>query len=256
MTLWVEVQKEGVLPPAITQRGTKKLELMLTAAAHTAEYLANFGLDVTVTDSALQEAAKNAYEFAKDPMTTSKKLSGASSIAKMTPVNLLATKKVLQEYGHSVVDDAIQLRHMVTNKLVQETENPDPRIRLKALELLGKHCDVGLFSEKSEVTITHQTADDLRDKLRSKLSNLIDVTPTEVEEAQSVDVQQDDTPVEPAEEEGGAPEAAGAPDEVSKDLLRRAQRAVDEEAEPDPADDIDFDSLNADDLDWDDEERD
>ena len=59
------------------------------------------------------------------------------------------------------------------NKLVLETDNPDPRVRIRALELLGKISDVGLFAEKSEVTITHQSTDDLRDKLRSKLAKLI-----------------------------------------------------------------------------------
>ena len=44
---------------------------------------------------------------------------------------------------------------------------------MRALELLGKISDVGLFSEKSEVTITHQSTDDLRAKLRSKLEKLI-----------------------------------------------------------------------------------
>jgi hypothetical protein len=41
------------------------------------------------------------------------------------------------------------------------------------LELLGKHSDVGLFSEKQEVTITHQTTDELKEKLRAKLQRLI-----------------------------------------------------------------------------------
>jgi hypothetical protein len=41
------------------------------------------------------------------------------------------------------------------------------------LELLGKHSDVGLFSEKQEVTITHQTTDELKAKLRAKLQRLI-----------------------------------------------------------------------------------
>tara|TARA_R110002012_G_C11184385_1_gene557538 strand:- start:211 stop:435 length:225 start_codon:yes stop_codon:yes gene_type:complete len=44
---------------------------------------------------------------------------------------------------------------------------------MRALELLGKISDVGLFAEKSEVTITHQSTDDLRDKLRSKLEKLV-----------------------------------------------------------------------------------
>ena len=60
----------------------------------------------------------------------------------------------------------------MTNKLIDETENPDPRVRIRALELLGKISDVGLFAEKSEVTITHQSTDDLRARLREKLQKL------------------------------------------------------------------------------------
>ena len=41
------------------------------------------------------------------------------------------------------------------------------------MELLGKISDVGLFAEKSEVTITHQSTEDLRDKLRGKLEKLV-----------------------------------------------------------------------------------
>jgi hypothetical protein len=73
---------------------------------------------------------------------------------------------------------------LVTNKLIEETENPDPRIRIRALELLGKISDVGLFAEKSEVTVTHQTTDDLKDTLREKLSRLVN---PEVEDAVVLD---------------------------------------------------------------------
>ena len=75
--------------------------------------------------------------------------------------------------GHSVVENAVQVRHLVTNKLIEETENPDPRVRIRALELLGKISDVGLFAEKSEVTITHKTTDELRESLRAKLARLV-----------------------------------------------------------------------------------
>lgn len=77
---------------------------------------------------------------------------------------------------------------MVTNKLVQETENPDPRIRLRAMELLGKITDVGLFTDKSEVTVTHQTSEDLREQLKGKLRKLRDVTPKNgIEDAEIMD---------------------------------------------------------------------
>tara|TARA_Y100000385_G_scaffold255481_1_gene281123 strand:+ start:67 stop:309 length:243 start_codon:yes stop_codon:yes gene_type:complete len=58
---------------------------------------------------------------------------------------------------------------------------------MRALELLGKISDVGLFAEKSEVTITHQSTDDLRGKLKNKLEKL--VTGSVIEEAVVVDVQ-------------------------------------------------------------------
>ena len=54
-----------------------------------------------------------------------------------------------------------------------ESENDDPRIRIRALELLGKISDVGLFAEKTEVTVTHQSTKDLRNKLRGKLEKLV-----------------------------------------------------------------------------------
>jgi len=71
------------------------------------------------------------------------------------------------------VESAVSVRHLVTNKLILETENPDPRVRIRALELLGKISDVGLFAEKSEVTVTHQSTDDLKAKLRRKLEKLV-----------------------------------------------------------------------------------
>ena len=81
-----------------------------------------------------------------------------------------------------MAENAAQIRHMVTNKLVLETDNPDPRVRIRALELLGKISDVGLFSEKSEVTVTHQSTDDLRLKLRSKLAKLVNPEDSEPDE--------------------------------------------------------------------------
>jgi hypothetical protein len=54
------------------------------------------------------------------------------------------------------------------------------------LELLGKISDVGLFAEKSEVTITHQSSDDLRARLRGKLEKLVDPA-IDVEDAVIVD---------------------------------------------------------------------
>ena len=110
--------------------------------------------------------------YANDAEGTSKKVTHTRA-ATMTPQSMVMVGEVLKEFSHSVVNSATEIRHMVTNKLILESENPDPRVRLKALELLGKISDVGLFSEKTEVTVTHQSSDELRSKLRGKLERLI-----------------------------------------------------------------------------------
>jgi len=142
------------------------------AACNTALLLADNGLDVTPNNEDRDVAAGLAIEYAENPEKASKKVSRAR-IAKMTPASLILTNSILQEFGRSVATSAVQIRHLVTNKLLLESENPDPRVRIRALELLGKISDVSLFAEKSEVTITHQSTDDLRAKLRQKLEKLV-----------------------------------------------------------------------------------
>lgn len=143
-----------------------------SAACNTALKLAEHGLDIEPSQEDEDVSAKLAVAYADDPEKTSKKVS-ARKVATLTPASLVLTNNILQEFGHSVAESAVQIRHLVTNKLLLESENADPRIRMRALELLGKISDVGLFAEKSEVTVTHQSTEDLRNKLRGKLEKLI-----------------------------------------------------------------------------------
>jgi hypothetical protein len=48
--------------------------------------------------------------------------------------------------------------------------------------LLGKHSDIGLFTERSEITINHKTSDDLESAIKERIkrllnSDVVDVTP-------------------------------------------------------------------------------
>jgi len=151
------------------------------AACNTATMLAEHGLDVNPTAEDEDIAAKLALAYADNPDRTSKRVTDKRA-AKLPPPALVATHGILTQFGHSVVESAVQVRHLVTNKLIEETENPDPRVRIRALELLGKISDVGLFTEKTEVTITHKTTDELRESLRSKLTRLVNPA-EEVEDA-------------------------------------------------------------------------
>ena len=58
----------------------------------------------------------------------------------------------------------------------------DIKFELKALELLGKHSDIGLFTQKSEITINYKNPDDLENAIKERVKRLlnadvIDVTP-------------------------------------------------------------------------------
>lgn len=161
----------GVVPDAENAEAT--LYARVAAAAATAELLMEHGLEPEVTPADVDEVNALAHSLATNPARAEQKFTPAAT-ARMTPAALLLAKSVLHEFGHAVVESALHIRHVVTNKLLIETENPDPRVRIRALELLGKISDVGLFTERSEVTVTHQSTDDLRQKLREKFEKLRD----------------------------------------------------------------------------------
>lgn len=148
------------------------LAVRMSGAAKTVEWLVSKGVKVQLDPKDCEVAGEVTLEYAKNPVEASKAMTD-KRMKTMTPAALRAIDHQLKTFSHSIVEDAQQVRTFVTNKLLEETDNPDPRIRIKALELLGKISDVGLFAEKSEVTVTHKTSDELRDSLRTKLSRLV-----------------------------------------------------------------------------------
>jgi hypothetical protein len=94
---------------------------------------------------------------------------------------------MLREYDNEFVADASQLRLVVTNKLLDLASCGDPKIEIKATEMLGKISDVGLFSEKTEITVTYNNVGDLdqaiKDKVRKMLlgQGVTDITPIDID---------------------------------------------------------------------------
>lgn len=88
----------------------------------------------------------------------------------------------LKGYANKVAADAAEVRSAITAKLMEIANCGDPRYELKALELLGKHSDIGIFTERSEITITHKTSSDLEEAIKERVkrllnANIVDVTP-------------------------------------------------------------------------------
>jgi len=142
------------------------------AACNSAELL---GLDTTPTEKDLAVAEQTVYAVAENEEKANKKLAKKDQ----TPATYKQVKSVLDEYSLRVVDNAMQIRLLVTNKLIIASESEDDRTKMRALELLGKITDVGLFTEKSEVTINNRSTKDLVESVRAKIQRLmhpVDIT--------------------------------------------------------------------------------
>jgi hypothetical protein len=59
----------------------------------------------------------------------------------------------------------------------------DPRFELKALELLGKHSDIALFTERSEVTVTYKSSNDLEEAIKERVKRLLNSNTVDAEPA-------------------------------------------------------------------------
>lgn len=109
------------------------------------------------------------------------------------PEEVRSSVAMLSEYQWKFVQQAEELRSMAVAKIVKETDHPDARIRLKALDMLGKVTEVALFTERVEVKKAEMTDAELEARIREKLgkymgkAHVIDAEVKEIEEDESDD---------------------------------------------------------------------
>lgn len=128
-------------------------------------------LEATGTLPDASEITEEEREEARDIFAGNRK---ASDEDLANPGVIAHLSALLSEYDKVVVKSAAQLRTYITNKLLIETADRDPRVRLKALEMLGKISDVGLFTEKTEITMRHRPTEEIEQLLRERLSKVIE----------------------------------------------------------------------------------
>ena len=96
-----------------------------------------------------------------------------------TPAAVQHLVGMLTAYDWEFVHQARELRGYTVAKLLEECENPNANIRLKALGLLGKVTEVGLFTDKIEVKKTDLTYEEIDRKLKEKLAKFMGVQDAE-----------------------------------------------------------------------------
>jgi len=198
MPLTIVPDPNKPLPDDFDSEDTSSFLNKVKIAAATAKVLFEAGAETPITEKDKEEAKELFKAFTNPDQTAPPPVSNKALNHPPTVQHLFT---MLDEYDHQVVDEAVQLRRFVTNKLLEDTGLSDPRHRLKALELLGKISDVGLFTEKTEVTIKNIDLGDIENQIRTKLFKILGNsmavdTSFEVVDAEEVPVNPDPAPKE------------------------------------------------------------
>ena len=105
-----------------------------------------------------------------------------------TPAAVQHLVGMLTAYDWAFVEQAKELRGFAVAKILEEVDHPDAKIRLKALDMLGKVTEVALFTERVEVKKTEMSDVELEARIKEKLNkfmHVIDVT--DVSEAEEIE---------------------------------------------------------------------
>jgi len=145
-------------------------EERINIAGNTALLLSELGMEEEISDEEEQLAAQM---MAKLKPAEHKKSAPAKEETSALQRSGVALKlgAYLSEYEKQVVADKVQVRTIVVNRLMEISQAEDDKVALKALELLGKASD--LFTERSEITITHKTSDELKAAIKKRIQLLM-----------------------------------------------------------------------------------
>ena len=164
----------------------------LDAKIATADWLKEQGaVDTdTLTTELETKAARTA--FANIVSATPQEITHTSLAEVKTPAAVQHLVGMLTAYDWEFVQQAKELRGYAVAKILEEVENPSANIRLKALALLGKVTEVGLFTETVEVKKAELSNDELDQRIKDKLNKFMEVvdvlsTKDEITDIESTD---------------------------------------------------------------------
>jgi hypothetical protein len=174
MTVLITPDNSVALPDTTGDDKFESPRQAVEVSAATALVMEELGMGFDMTERDEKQAAELFEQMRNHPAVT--------EIPNITQAEVAARLGAfIKAYDQQIVVDAIQMRTAVTNKLISIADCGDPRYELKALELLGKISDVGLFTEKSEITIKHTTTESLELAIREKVNRLIHSNTVDVE---------------------------------------------------------------------------
>lgn len=171
-TVEIEPDRSHPLPYAVDDEMEPTLLEELAIAGNTAELKHALGAPLEV-DASTADRERRLLES----VITSK---DATPLTNQTTA--FAAAAFLRTYGQQLALDVAQARAAITHKLMEIANCGDTKYELRALELLGKHSDIGIFTERSEITINYKTPEELEKAIKERVKRLlnadvIDITP-------------------------------------------------------------------------------
>jgi hypothetical protein len=166
---------------------------LLDAQTATADWLDDLGVESDETVNAQVETTNARDAFKAAATAQPPEAQKAQLMQLKTPAAVRHLTGMLTAYDWEFVEQAKELRGYAVAKILEEVENPNANIRLKALGLLGKVTEIGLFTDKIEVKQAESSDAEIEQRIKDKLNrfmgvvDVIDVTTEEPDEPEKPD---------------------------------------------------------------------
>lgn len=154
----------------------------LSAQAKTSNWLKELSQD---DDDILDQAQQEKVTQTFNALTTGDPRAKNKLLQLELPEEVQNAIGMVTAYQWKFVEQAEELRSMAISHIVKEVHHPDARIRLKALEMLGKVTEVALFTDRIAVKSEDVTDEELDARIKEKLGKYmgaVDVVATDITE--------------------------------------------------------------------------
>ena len=160
----IEPTKDHPIPFDLSDEDFDNFADKLASVGNTAELLEQLGAPIELSKDNVEEEAAL--------------LDAAIDNKKITPLTqslpaALGAAAFLRSYGQGRAIDVDQVRTALTNKLLEIADCGEIKYELKAIELLGKHSDVGLFTERSEINVNYSSPEGLEKAIVDRVKRLL-----------------------------------------------------------------------------------
>jgi hypothetical protein len=155
-----------------------------SAQIKTSQWLSQFDEE---DEEILSEAEEKKVVDAFNAMTTRDPRTKEKLLNLDLPEEIKSAVGMVTAYQWKFVEQAEELRSMAVSHIVKEIQHPDARIRLKALEMLGKVTEVALFTDRVQIKNEDVTDEELDARIKEKLGKYMGVV--DVVDVEELDVQ-------------------------------------------------------------------